>query len=71
MADPLGAELARAVEALEAAIVDATHDLGDVLEDLDVVYMNSIALLGDSYRELDSRASASARTPRCKRRAPS
>ena len=26
-----------------------------VLSDLDVIYMNSIALLGDSYRELDGR----------------
>jgi len=52
MADPLGLELARADEASPIPI-ETCRDLGDVLPDLDVVYMNSIAFLGDSYRDLD------------------
>ena len=54
MADPLGPEL-------EQMLADAnlgytiTNDINEVLSDLDVVYMNSIAFLGDSYKSLDSR----------------
>jgi len=32
-----------------------TNDINEVLSDLDVIYMNSIAFLGDSYKTLDSR----------------
>jgi len=52
MADPLGLELQHADQASPIP-VETCRDLGDVLPDLDVVYMNSIAFLGDSYRELD------------------
>jgi len=52
MADPLGFELGRADEASRVPI-EIRQDLGDVLPSLDVVYMNSIAFLGDSYRDLD------------------
>jgi aspartate carbamoyltransferase catalytic subunit len=52
MADPLGLELQRADEASSIPI-ETCRDLGEVLPDLDVVYMNSIAFLGDSYRDLD------------------
>ena len=54
LADPLGEELA---ELLETAGVEyeITNDINSVLSDLDVIYMNSIAYLGDSYKSLDSR----------------
>lgn len=54
MADPFGAELGEAMASsgVEWAV---TNDVNDVLTDLDVIYMNSIAFLGDSYKTLDSR----------------
>ena len=61
MADPLGLELQAAVDASSLA-VEVTNDVTDVLSDLDVIYMNSIALLGDSYRQLDSRYKVDAET---------
>lgn len=54
MADPLGAELTAWVAESDVT-VEVTNDIADVLHSLDVVYMNSIALLGDSYKTLDSR----------------
>ena len=35
--------------------IEYTNDITEVLGDLDVIYINSIALLGDSYRRLDHR----------------
>lgn len=54
MADPLGPELENMLSesGLEFSI---TNDINDVLSALDVIYMNSIAFLGDSYKSLDSR----------------
>ena len=54
MADPLGDCLA---DDLGDAGVEytITNDINDVLSDLDVIYMNSITYLGDSYKSLDSR----------------
>lgn len=54
MMDPIGLDLGAAVE--HASIpVENTNNIQEVLADLDVIYMNSIALLGDSYKRLDSR----------------
>jgi len=54
MADPLGVEATKDRE--EAGMdYNLTNDINDVLSDLDVTYMNSIAFLGDSYKTLDSR----------------
>ncbi|MEL7336971.1 MAG: aspartate carbamoyltransferase, partial [Planctomycetota bacterium] len=54
MADPVGLDLTDPIE--ESPIpIDVTNDVQDVLPELDVVYVNSIAFLGDSYRNLDSR----------------
>ncbi len=54
MADPLGADLPGVLS--DARVdYDITNDINDVLSDLDVIYMNSIAFLGDSYQTLDSR----------------
>ena len=54
MADPLGDELKSALE--ESHIpYNVLLDINDVLSDLDVIYMNSITFLGDSYKSLDSR----------------
>jgi aspartate carbamoyltransferase catalytic subunit len=62
MVDPLGDLLTRAVG--DASItVDLTNDIGDVISELDVVYMNSIAFLGESYKTLDSRYKLRADSP--------
>lgn len=54
MADPFGADL---TQDLHKAGIDyeVTHDIRKQLSDMDIIYMNSIAYLGDSYRTLDSR----------------
>ncbi len=54
MADPFGAEL---VDDIRSAGIDyeVCNDLQQCVSDLDVIYMNSIAFLGDSYKALDSR----------------
>lgn len=54
MADPFGLDI---TEALEAADIDyeVTNDIQEALPTLDVIYMNSIALLGDAYQNLGSR----------------
>lgn len=62
MADPLGLELQQAVAASDLD-VEITNDITEILPDLDVIYMNSIALLGDSYKQLDSRYKLNAETP--------
>lgn len=54
MADPVGLDLESAIDACPVP-VETTYDVQEVLSDLDVIYINSIAFLGDSYRELDSR----------------
>lgn len=54
MADPVGLDLTEPIE--ESPIpIEITNDVQQVLPTLDVVYVNSIAFLGDSYRNLDSR----------------
>jgi aspartate carbamoyltransferase catalytic subunit len=62
MADPLGGDLSAAVQR-SAVPVEIRHDVSDVLRDLDVIYMNSITLIGDSYQQLDSRYRIDAETP--------
>jgi len=54
MADPFGAGL---IEDLTDAGIDyeVTNDITGELPQLDVIYMNSIAFLGDDYKKLDSR----------------
>jgi len=54
MADPLGADLPQDIK---NSGVDyyITNNINEVVNDLDVIYMNSITFLGDSYKSLDSR----------------
>lgn len=54
MAEPLGDEDIAKVKN-SGVPYHATSDIQEVLEDLDVIYMNSIAYLGDSYKSLDQR----------------
>ncbi len=54
MADPVGLDLGNEVEN-SPITVEVTNNLQEVVADLDAIYMNSIALLGDSYKRLDSR----------------
>lgn len=54
MADPFGEDVAEDVT--DAGIhYEVSNDVREFLPRLDVIYMNSIAFLGDSYRTLDSR----------------
>lgn len=54
MADPLGEELTKMMN--ESGVpYTVSDDINSVLSDLDVIYMNSIAFIGDSYRSLDSK----------------
>lgn len=54
MADPVGLDLTEPIE--ESPIpIESIIDVQDALPDLDVIYVNSIAFLGDSYRNLDDR----------------
>ena len=54
MADPFGADV---TEDVIAAGIDyeVSNDVREHLPTLDIIYMNSIAFLGDSYKSLDSR----------------
>lgn len=54
MADPFGADV---TERLKAADIDyeVSNDVREHLPELDVIYMNSIAFLGDAYKTLDNR----------------
>jgi len=54
MADPFGSDLISDIESTGIE-VEVTNDIQTVLPALDVIYMNSIAFLGDSYKSLDSR----------------
>lgn len=54
MADPVGFDLTGPLEQSPIP-VDITNDAQEVVPELDVVYVNSIAFLGDSYRQLDAR----------------
>lgn len=54
MSDPFGDDLAREI-AESGMDYCVTNDINEVLSDLDVIYMNAIAFLGDSYKTLDSR----------------
>jgi aspartate carbamoyltransferase catalytic subunit len=62
MYDPLGPGLRKDVEKSKVAL-QCTDDLSKVLPELDIIYMNSIAFLGDSYREMDSRFRLDAKSP--------
>lgn len=62
MVDSLGEQLTTAVNGSNVE-VEHTNDLRRVIEDLDIIYVNSIALLGDSYRNLDGRYKLSADSP--------
>ncbi|MFD2257365.1 aspartate carbamoyltransferase [Luteolibacter algae] len=54
MADPFGEEVtARLTEA--GIDYEVSNDVREHLPTLDVIYMNSIAFLGDSYKSMDSR----------------
>ncbi|MDH5681796.1 MAG: aspartate carbamoyltransferase, partial [Spirochaetota bacterium] len=54
MSDPLGEELTEDLNNSNLSY-SIYHDINEVLGDLDVIYMNSIAFLGDSYKSLDHR----------------
>jgi aspartate carbamoyltransferase catalytic subunit len=54
MADPFGADLMNDIEKAGIKVV-IDNDIQDHLPLFDVIYMNSIAFLGDSYKALDSR----------------
>lgn len=62
MADPFGADV---TEDLIGAGIEyqVSNDVREHLPTLDVIYMNSIAFLGDSYKSLDSRYKLDSNSP--------
>ena len=62
MVDPLGVEVSEA-EGESPVPVENRTDLQQALAELDVIYMNSIAFLGDSYKNLDSSFRLDASSP--------
>lgn len=62
MADPFGEDV---IEKLKEAniLYEVTNDVREHLPQLDVIYMNSIAFLGDAYRTLDNRYKLNAESP--------
>ncbi len=62
MADPFGEDVTKDIA---AAGIDyaVTNDVREVLPQLDVIYMNSIAFLGDSYKKLDTRFKLDTESP--------
>lgn len=54
MADPLGDELKQKI-ADSGIDYEITDNINAMIQDLDVIYMNSITYLGDSYQSLDKR----------------
>lgn len=54
MADPLGKDVQTFCDKSPVKM-NLCYDLQEVVEDLDIIYMNAIALLGDSYRTLGKR----------------
>lgn len=62
MSDPFGPELSSALK--EAGIVhEVTNDIQSNLPQIDVIYMNSITHLGDTYKALDSRWRLTSESP--------
>lgn len=61
MADPFG-DIEEDVRKSEINF-EVVHDLNQVIKDIDIIYMNSIALLGDSYKKLDQRFKITPETP--------
>ncbi|MDP0491296.1 MAG: aspartate carbamoyltransferase [Verrucomicrobiota bacterium JB023] len=62
MADPFGSDV---IDHLTAAGIEygVTNDIQETIADLDVIYMNSIAFLGDSYKNLDARFKLDSNSP--------
>ncbi len=62
LADPFGDDV---TEQLKQADIDyeVSNDVREHLPELDVIYMNSIAFLGDSYKTMDSRFKLNAESP--------
>ncbi len=61
MADPFG-DIDKEIKA-SGIQIKVVHDLMDVISDLDVIYMNSIALLGDSYKKLGQQFAINSKSP--------
>ena len=62
MADPFGEDLPGPIRRAGLPF-EVTNDVRRVLPELDIIYMNSIAFLGDSYRNLDARFRLDADSP--------
>ncbi len=62
MADPFGEEVTAKLSAC-GIDYEVSNDVREHLPELDVIYMNSIAFLGDSYKKLDSRFKLNAESP--------
>ena len=62
MADPFGEDLIGKLKQANISY-EVANDVREHLSEMDVIYMNSIAFLGDSYRKMDSRFKLTASSP--------
>ncbi|MDQ8189220.1 aspartate/ornithine carbamoyltransferase family protein [Roseibacillus persicicus] len=62
MADPFGEDVISHLTEADIAY-EVTNDIQETIADLDVIYMNSIAFLGDSYKSLDARYKLDSNSP--------
>jgi aspartate carbamoyltransferase catalytic subunit len=62
IADPLGPELSKALDQSGIAC-QIGRDINTVISDLDVIYMNSLCYLGDSYHTFDQRNKLTEQSP--------
>jgi aspartate carbamoyltransferase catalytic subunit len=62
MADPFGEDVTDHLAAANIAY-EVSNDIQETISDLDVIYMNSIAYLGDSYKNLDARYKIDSTSP--------
>lgn len=53
LANPLGEDLEEALNESEIPFT-ITNNIHEVIKELDVIYMNSIAFLGDEYKSMDA-----------------
>jgi aspartate carbamoyltransferase catalytic subunit len=62
MADPFGQDVIGHLRKADI-VYEVKNDIQETVADLDIIYMNSIAFLGDSYRSLGARYKLDANSP--------
>jgi aspartate carbamoyltransferase catalytic subunit len=62
MADPFGEDVKKEIEDAGVAF-EVTNDIQEAMEEMDVIYMNSIVHIGDSYKNMDQQFKLSIDSP--------